>query len=177
MNEHPNIVKLNLKDLEALRRISIDTFYESFRESNSEENMQDYINKFFSGEKIEAELKNPGSSFYFAMINGEPAGYLKLNTGQAQTELKDKNGIEIERIYVKREAQGKRIGQVLFDKAMEIAGDNNYDYLWLGVWEKNPGAIRFYERNGLKQFSSHTFKLGDDIQTDIMMRIDLKPTV
>jgi len=172
--DHINISLLAAEDLQELRKLSIETFYDSFSAANSEENMQHYINNFFSEEKLSREIKNPGSAFYFAKLDGEPVGYLKVNFDKAQTELQDNKGIEIERIYIKSALQGKRIGQLLFDKAVEIAKEKNKDYLWLGVWEKNPGAIKFYERNGLAQFATHPFKLGDDLQTDIMMRIDLK---
>jgi len=43
------------------------------------------------------------------------------------------------------------------------------------VWEENPRAINFYKKNGFVEFDKHIFVLGDDEQTDIMMRLDLKP--
>lgn len=69
---------------------------------------------------------------------------------------------------------GKKIGQILYDKAFEIAKQLNADYVWLGVWEQNPKAIRFYEKNGFVPFDKHVFKLGSDEQTDIMMKLQLK---
>ena len=168
------ISKIGLAELEALKNLSRKTFYESFSEANTEENMKQYMDNFFSDEKLTAELLDPGAAFYFARLNDDIVGYLKINSGKAQTELKDNNGLEIERIYVKGSFQGKNIGQLLFDKALEVARERHADYLWLGVWEKNPGAIKFYERNGLVKFASHLFTLGDDVQTDIMMKLDLK---
>ena len=82
--------------------------------------------------------------------------------------------MEVERIYVLKEFHGKQIGQILFDKALEIAKEKKINYLWLGAWEKNPRAIRFYEKNGFVQFSTHLFKVGADEQTDVMMRRELK---
>ncbi|MEP7163687.1 MAG: GNAT family N-acetyltransferase [Ferruginibacter sp.] len=172
-HEPVNIIKLTLSDLVELRSMSVETFYESFREANTEENMQQYMSDFFSSDKLSAEINNPDSEFYFARLNEIPVGYLKVNFGKAQTEMQDKKGLEIERIYVKAGLQGKKIGQLLFDKALQIAQERGVDYLWLGVWEKNPGAIKFYERNGMRKFASHLFKLGDDVQTDIMMKLDL----
>jgi len=168
------ISKVTADDLDTLRNLSIKTFYESFIWGNTEENIRHYIDNFFPAEKLASEIATPSSEFYFAMMNGNAIGYLKINFGNAQTELQDNNGLEIERIYVKKEAQGKRIGQLLFDQAITIANNKNLDYLWLGVWEKNPGAIKFYERNGLVQFATHPFRLGDDLQTDIMMKLDFK---
>jgi ribosomal protein S18 acetylase RimI-like enzyme len=169
-----HISKLTLNDLPELRALSIETFYESFIHGNTTENMQHYIDNYFSEEKLSDELCNNNSAFYFALLNGAAIGYLKINWGNAQTELRNDAGFEIERIYVKKEFQGKKTGQLLFDKALQVATELGVDYLWLGVWEKNPGAIKFYERNGLQKFASHPFKLGDDIQTDILMKISLK---
>jgi len=93
-----------------------------------------------------------------------------LNFGQAQTEVKDNKALEIERIYVLKEFQGKKVGQLLYEKAMQIAIQKNAAYVWLGVWEKNPKAINFYKKNSFVEFDKHLFMLGNDQQTDIMMR-------
>lgn len=82
--------------------------------------------------------------------------------------------LEIERIYVLKEFQGIRVGKILFDKAIEVAKKKNSDYVWLGVWEENPKAIHFYKKNGFLEFDKHIFKLGNDEQTDIMMKLQLK---
>lgn len=87
--------------------------------------------------------------------------------------MKDDKALEIERIYVLSEYHGKRIGQLLYEKAMQIAKQSNADYIWLGVWEENPRAISFYKKNGFVEFDKHIFKLGDDEQTDIMMKLQL----
>ena len=60
---------------------------------------------------------------------------------------------------------------MLYEKAIEIANQRNADYVWLGVWEENPRAISFYLKNGFVAFDKHIFKLGDDEQTDIMMKL------
>ena len=167
------ITKIDLKEIEQLKIISKQTFFETFAEGNSEENMKKYLEESFTTELLKTELTNPNSEFYFARMDNNVIGYLKINFGQAQTELKDKSAIEIERIYVLKEFQGKQIGQVLFNKAFEIAKQLNADYLWLGVWEENPRAINFYKKNGFVEFDKHVFKLGDDEQTDIMMKLQI----
>ena len=100
--------------------------------------------------------------------------HLKINFGQSQTEIKDEDTLEIERIYVLEEFHGKKIGQILYEKAIELAKKNKVNYVWLGVWEQNPRAIRFYEKNGFMQFDKHIFKLGNDEQTDIMMKLEIR---
>jgi hypothetical protein len=124
--------------------------------------------------KLTEELTDQNSEFYFAELDGKIIGYLKVNVGQSQTEIKDKNALEIERIYVLKEFHGKRVGQILYDKAIQLAKEKSVEYVWLGVWEQNPRAIRFYEKNGFEAFDKHIFKLGNDEQTDIMMKLKIK---
>ncbi|HAN77391.1 MAG TPA: GNAT family N-acetyltransferase, partial [Bacteroidales bacterium] len=91
----------------------------------------------------------------------------------AQTEPYN-HAIEIERIYILKEFHGKQIGQLLYDKAIEIGQQQNADFVWLGVWEKNLRAIAFYKKNGFEEFDKHFFRLGNDLQTDILMKLSLK---
>ena len=167
------IKKVTIKDIDQLQKIGRQTFQESFSESNTEENLKTYLDKGFSTEKMTVELHDKNSVFYFVTRDNNVIGYLKLNFGASQTELKDHKALEIERIYVLNEFQGKKVGQILYDKAIEVARQKNVDYVWLGVWEKNKRAISFYQKNGFTPFDTHIFKLGNDEQTDIMMKLKL----
>ena len=167
------IRKVNIQDVEKLKEIGRQTFSETFSSENSEEDMREYLKKGFSTEKLKTELTDKNAEFYFAELDDKVIGYLKVNFGQSQTEIKDKNALEIERIYVLKEFHGKKIGEILYDKAIELAKEKNVEYIWLGVWEENPRAIRFYEKNGFVAFDKHIFKLGNDEQTDIMMKLKL----
>jgi diamine N-acetyltransferase len=162
--------RLQEDDVTVLQQIARQTFYNAFAGQNTPENMQHFLDTAFATEKLLKELRDPGSEFYFACINNEPVAYLKLNFGNAQVEFKEPGGMELERIYVLQSYQGKQIGQLLLNKALERAKEENKTYLWLGVWEKNPGAIRFYERNGFTAIGTHVFRLGDDDQVDVMMK-------
>ena len=135
--------------------------------------MKTYLQKQFSDEKLTAELTNKDSEFYFASIENEVIGYLKINFGQSQTELQDEKSLEIERIYVAKEFHGKKVGQLLYEKAIQLAKEKKFEYVWLGVWENNLSAISFYTKNGFIEFDKHIFKLGNDVQTDIMMKLKL----
>ncbi|WKN40907.1 GNAT family N-acetyltransferase [Tunicatimonas pelagia] len=159
--------------MDKLQEIGKRTFAETYSSGNSEENMTEYLKSQFSTKKLETELTDKNTAFYFAKLGGKVIGYLKINLGQSQTEIKDGNALEIERIYVLKEFQGKKVGQLLCKKAVELARKQNVDYVWLGVWEHNPRAIRFYEKNGFVAFDSHIFKLGNEEQTDIMMKLEL----
>ena len=166
--------KVTNNDLPQLQEIGRKTFDETFSADNSKEDMHKYLKEGFSEEQLAVELNNAHSEFYFAVNNKEVIGYLKLNYGPAQTELQDENAVEIERIYVLKEFHGKKVGQMLYEKALQIAREKEAEYVWLGVWEKNLRAINFYKKNGFVEFGKHIFKLGEDEQTDIMIKLRLK---
>ena len=167
------IRKVSPDDLDQLQRIARQTFHETFSAVNTAENMKKYLDERFSVEKLTAELSDTNTDFYFATLDNRVIGYLKINFGLSQTELKDDKAVEIERIYVLQEFQGKKVGQMLYEKAIGIAGQRNADYIWLGVWEENHKALRFYRKHGFVEFDKHIFKLGDSEQTDLMMKFDL----
>lgn len=168
-----DIVRVSLIDIDQLQKIGKQTFLETFSSGNTEENMSKYLVEGFSLEKLKTELNDKNSEFYFAKLGENIIGYLKLNFGQSQTELKNDSALEIERIYVLKEFHGKQVGQILYDKAIQIAQSKNAEYIWLGVWEENPRALNFYKKNGFVEFDKHIFKLGNDEQTDIMMKLQL----
>lgn len=162
-------------ETEELLNIGKTTFTESFGSQNTKSNFDHYMSRNFTLQKISEEFNSPESRFYFASLSEKIVGYLKVNVGEAQTENHLKDALEIERIYVLSEHQGERIGQLLFDRALDLAKKQNLKWVWLGVWDQNVDAIRFYERNGFVKFASHPFKLGDDSQTDILMKMELSP--
>ena len=90
--EHIQIRRVLSTELEQLQAISIETFTETFGAANTQENMQKYLQENFGTEKLANELADPDSEFYFAVLDNSVIGYLKINFGQAQTELKDGRG-------------------------------------------------------------------------------------
>ena len=164
------ITSLTVSDVSILRGIARDTFIETFSEANKAEDMERYLTENFSEEQLARELSNPDSFFYVAEVNGHVVGYLKLNTARAQTEPQAADALEIERIYVLGSYHGGGVGQALYHHAMSVAEDRKASYVWLGVWEHNHRALRFYEKNGFIAFGTHIFQLGNDQQTDILMK-------
>jgi len=164
------IKKASSEDLKTIQNVGRETFYETFSKDNSEDEMQKYLDESFSTEKLTEELNTIDSQFFIAWEDENAIGYLKVNSGKSQTELQDEASMEIERIYVKSAYHGKKVGQLLYDKALEIAHQENKKYLWLGVWEENMKAVNFYKKNGFVEFDKHIFKLGNEEQTDLMMR-------
>ncbi|MHB8207255.1 GNAT family N-acetyltransferase [Mucilaginibacter sp.] len=164
------IIKVQQSDITTLIAISKQTFYDAFLHLNDPADVEAYTSSAFNSDELLAELTNPFSAFYFAMLDGLAVGYIKINYSSAQTEFQNENAVEVERIYVLADHQGKKIGNQLLDFAINNAIENKLQYIWLGVWEHNTNAIRFYERNGFKVFDSHPFTLGADLQTDLLMK-------
>lgn len=159
-------------DLTTLQTLAATTFEHAFAAYNTPEDMQQYMAEAFSTQRIKAELSHPEMVYYFARVGEVLAGYIKLNEFSAQTDLKDPESLELERIYVTADFQNQGIGKYLLEKSIELAREGGKKFLWLGVWDQNHGAIRFYQRHGFTKFATHDFYLGKDRQTDFLMRID-----
>ena len=172
---HNNYIlkKITIDDINALLAISKETFIAFFKGFNSDDNLNDYVNKAFTVEKIYSEITNSNSEFYFALYHNEIVGYLKVNFASAQTEMQDETSLEIERIYVVEKFIGKQVGHFLMKTAIEIAQNSNLKYIWLGVWEHNLRAIQFYQKYNFVTFDTHVFKMGNDDQTDYLMKLKL----
>lgn len=159
--------------VQELAEIGRRTFAETFLADNTAEDMKKFLTETYDPKRLTAELQDPDSITFLAYEGDTVLGYLKLNRGAAQTEEGFANSLEIQRIYVAKEAKGQGVGSHFMDLAEMQAKKWNLSYLWLGVWEHNPKAIRFYENKGFSKFSEHVFVVGDDRQTDWLMRKDL----
>lgn len=167
------IKRCTLTDLETLTAIGLQTFTDTFAHLNEPKYFDPYLATAFSPAQIKSELEQSATEFYFLYYDQKLAGYLKLNFAEAQSDLKDPESLEIERIYIIDVFQGLGLGKALFELSLEKAQSHSLKYIWLGVWEQNKKAISFYESRGFYKFANHPFKLGDDLQTDYLMRLDL----
>jgi ribosomal protein S18 acetylase RimI-like enzyme len=174
MNEGITVRTCNQKDIDTLVSLGIKTFRDTFDEFNDPKNMMLYITSTFTKKIVEAEMEQPGTVFFLAFDGRKAAGYAKLRTSQSPVGPNRANDLEIERLYVHRDYFGKRVGHMLMQTCLALAQKKGYEVLWLGVWENNARAIAFYEKNGFERFGQHTFMLGDDAQTDWLMKKELK---
>ena len=168
-----SITLCTAEHLDELVELSRTTFIHAFKDQNNPDDFEEYLKGAFGRNTLAAELSNIHSSFYFVHCDAVLAGYYKLNFADAQTELQDPGSVEIERIYVQHDFQGRGIGQWMISRIMEIAEQKEMEYVWLGVWEKNADAIRFYQAHGFNKFCEHPYYVGQDKQTDWLMRADM----
>ena len=160
-------------DLPVLQELSRRTFFEAFADVNTPEDMELYLAQAYNTQKLQTELLHKDCYFFFITAGDSVCGYLKLNDQSAQTEFHDARALEIERIYIAQAYQGCGLGNALIGKTVSMAKDLHKTYLWLGVWEKNYNAQRFYKSNGFYEIGRHDFYVGDDRQTDYILRKDL----
>lgn len=131
--------------------------------------MARFLKEDYATEKLLAQINNSNSRFFFLMVKDEVAGYLKLNVNSAQTENVKPNALEVERIYLRQKFQHQGLGLVLIKLAEEIARKENYDYMWLGVYEHNLIAQKFYKKDGFTRVGQHVFQVGEDPQIDYIL--------
>jgi ribosomal protein S18 acetylase RimI-like enzyme len=167
------IRKVCLSDIDTLLVLSLKTFYDAFEHLNNPDDFEAYTSKAFTREQLLSEIENPDSEYYFAMLDDEAVGYIKLNYRDAQAEFQEPDAVEVSRIYVLADQQGKKIGNQLLDFAIDKAISDKMTYIWLGVWEHNHAAMRFYERNGFVKIGSHQFVVASDVQTDFLVKREL----
>lgn len=150
--------------------LSRRTFYDTFAVFNTQENMDKFMNEQFSQRQLTEEVGQEGNIFLLAYLDGEPVGYAKLSESNTPAELNSDNAIELVRIYTEKKTIGKGVGRALMLRCLEMARQKNKSTIWLGVWEHNPTALAFYHKFGFEVFGKHIFMLGDDPQTDYLMK-------
>lgn len=163
------IKSITTNDVEKLQEVSRETFKDTFDDYTAPDDMKRFLKEDYETSKLIKEIENPNSRFFFLMVGNEVAGYLKINVGDAQTEHLKENALEVERIYLLPSFQHKGLGNVLLDYAEDTARKEDYDYMWLGVYEKNINAQHFYKHHGFEKVSEHTFQVGSDPQTDWLL--------
>ncbi len=161
------------KDIPTLLDLAITTFVEAFWDTNNPESMTAYMEAAFREEVFFEEMQHPDAQFFLVLEDEVPAGYLKLNRVGAQSDVRDPESLEVERIYVLADYQGVGIGKYLLEFAIQTAVAEALKYIWLGVWEYNEKAIAFYQKQGFWIFGDHPFAMGEEVQTDLLMRRDL----
>jgi GNAT superfamily N-acetyltransferase len=170
-----NIRQARVEDAGPLAELAFTTFWDAFagHPKNAPHDLDAYMQQAFNVEQVASELADPKSVFLLAEIDGTLAGYSKLVIDYIEPGVTAERPVELNRLYSRQEFLGKGVGQGLMDECFERARRHGHDVMWLGVWEYNPRAQRFYEKNGFRVCGKHTFLLGSDPQTDLLMQKEL----
>lgn len=168
------IREATLSDTNLLSSLGRKTFEDAFAKDNKPENMKAYLQKSFNKKKIIQEITDPDTKFYLAFEEDQPAGYAKLRENAEVKKVLKERAIELERIYVDIGFQGKKVGASLLQTCETHARENGFHWIWLGVWEYNHKAQNFYAKWGFEKFGEHIFQMGDDPQTDWIMKKEVR---
>ena len=154
------IRKADVRDIKLISALSITTCYEAYFEFDPPHDLADYCFNFLSPEATETEFNDPNSTFMIAELGGNAVGVIKLRENKVVECLKGRNAIEVQRIYVLEKLKGRKIGQRLIEAGAAIGREKGYEVLWLGVWDKNVAAQKFYERIGMTNVGTTDFTDG-----------------
>ena len=162
-------------DAKLLTDLAYTTFWDAFAHhpKNAPDDLNHYMRQAFNLDQIASELADEKSIFLIAEMNGEAAGYAKIIVDNIEPGITAERPIELNRLYSHQKFLGQGVGQSLMDACFDRAKQDGHDVMWLGVWEFNPRAQRFYEKNGFEKVGSHTFVLGSDPQTDLLMQKEI----
>lgn len=172
MSDQIHVRQATSDDARLLTDLSYTTFWDAFaaHPKNAPDDLAHYMRQAFNLEQITEELANSKNLFLLAEIDDELAGYAKLIFDNIESGITADKPVELSRLYSRQKFLGKGVGQTLMEACFEKAKENGCDVMWLGVWEFNPRARRFYEKHGFHEVGKHTFQLGSDPQTDLLMQ-------
>ena len=156
-------------DAGLLSELGARTFSETFATDNTPEDLAAYVATSFNVAQQTAELEDPASTFLIAEVDGRAAGYAKLHDGEPEKGVEGANPVELVRLYVSREWLGRGIGEQLMRACLDEARQAGHDTIWLGVWERNGRAQAFYRKWNFRTVGEHMFRLGSDLQRDLLM--------
>lgn len=157
-------------DVAAMREVAIQSYMDTFAEVNSPENMTAFLNEVYNQQKLEHEFHETGSALYLAWNDNRVAGFLRMRSSEEVAAELGSNTIELQRLYIHKDFQNQKVGRMLMQKAIDYALEGKFEWIWLGVWEHNFNAQRFYAKWGFEKFGEHIFQMGEDPQTDWLLK-------
>jgi len=163
-----HIRRAKMEDAGLLSQLSSVTFFDTFKDTSTDEDMQEFIARCFNIEQVTNELNDKDDFYFIAFLNQDPVGYIRLKEDISDVEKMDQyKAIELKRIYILKEFHSQKIGAQLMTFALDFAAEKNYKLIWLGVWEHNEKAKAFYAKFGFEDSGeTHDFPIGQTPQTD-----------
>lgn len=162
------IIRATRQEALLLSQLSKITFEDTFKGTCTDEDMKGFVENAFSLFVITAELEDDDDFYFIAYCNDIAAGYMRLKEEYEEyPAIRKYKALELKRLYVLKEYQSKKIGAALMAYALQKATEENYQVLWLGVWEHNEKAKIFYKKWGFTETGDrHDFPIGNTPQTD-----------
>ncbi|OBS18830.1 hypothetical protein FPOA_10557 [Fusarium poae] len=157
-----------LSDASPIAQLGARVFTVTFGHSVQPHELAAYLEESYTTEAITSDINDPNKDVIVATnSNDELVGFAYLTRGSTEPCVENlEMTVELQRIYVDLDSHGTGVGKVLEKAIEEMARDQGFKHLWLGVWEENPRAIKAYEKWGYKQVGDHDFTIGSVVQTD-----------
>lgn len=162
-------------DAAPLAAFAAQAFSDTYAAHNTPADLASYLAEHFGPEIQGRQLDDPRHRCLLVERGGALVGYAQLRQGTAPPTVASGAALEVERFYAAKALIGRGVGTALLAGCVALARDLGCDALWLGVWEHNPRAIAFYRKHGFQEVGKQTFRLGSEVQHDLVMRRDLAP--
>lgn len=165
------ILRATPDDAQLISELSATTFSDTFQGTCTDEDMQGFIELYFSKSQVQSELQNTDDFYFIAFVDGRAAGYIRIKEEVSDVEIINKHkAVELKRIYVLKKYHSRKVGAALMNFALDFAAEKNYEIVWLGVWEHNERAKAFYKKFGFEDSGvEHPFPIGNTPQTDVWL--------
>jgi GNAT superfamily N-acetyltransferase len=160
-------------DAATLASLGARLFQQAFGADNDPEDLRLFLARTFAPSAQLTELADADRVVWIAEIAGEPVGYATLRRGSRSLCVSARSPAEVQRIYADSSWHGRGVGAALMQACIEEARTSGCDAVWLGVWERNPRGIAFYEKWGFRRVGEQRFLVGTDSQRDHVMALTL----
>jgi diamine N-acetyltransferase len=166
-----SIAPIAVAEAPALSAAATLAFSAAFGAQNEPADLAEYLAQSLSEGALATALAQPANQFYWLRAHGQPAGFAHLNTQAAPPAPAPAPGLlHLHRFYLLPAQVGQPgLAQHLMAHCLHVARQGGHAGLWLTVWQLNPRAIRFYEKNGFAVFGTTQFKLGQKVDDDYLM--------
>ena len=156
-------------DAKALSQLASVTFFEAYDPMARHEDLRAYVDEHYTIAKFANELEDARIATWLALRGDDAGGFLQLHEAPAPAPVRGKNPLKLARLYLRKANWRGGLGQRFVQLARRTAMERGHDSLWLSVWEKNPRAVRFYERSGFVDIGWEIFVTGEDRSIDRLM--------
>jgi len=157
-------------DAPALAQFMTRNFLAAYGHCSTPANVAATVAKHYGLDAQRRQIADPARINLLAEAGGRLAGHAQLKVGgETPPGAAPLPAVEIGRFYVDVDFHGHGIAQAMMARVRELARARGGASLWLSVWQEQPQAIRFYEKEGFRIAGTLVFEVGDDPKDDWLM--------
>jgi diamine N-acetyltransferase len=155
----------------ALRTMARQAFSEAFAHLYDPIQFSQFLEQAYGvGGTMDRGLADPLIRWQVAAVGDQVIGYVKLTSLTLPAPAPNPGAIELQQIYVLSPWHGRGVAERLMNWALDTARAMGAPEIYLGVFDHNTRAKRFYGRHGFSEVARCTFQLGDQIDDDRVWR-------